>query len=338
MKPRRLLAFELEPGATTCALLEPRAEGVHLVERARAPRNGDLGASLADARAALSARRPPRDAIVLHPDVVSGEIKLPAQDLSPERLAGLVRWELDPYLEPGDDEVAVGWARGSDDALRACAAREGTRDTVVAAARRAGLRLRGIYPGAGAWSAVEDPGSDVGPDLAGGARHALGIPGGQGVPCLRLRSARPVWWRRAGLQAGLVLGLLGAGLLAVELYLAREVSAAQAALGQARRVRAAPAIVVDPRVPATQRGLARLLLAELGELTPQGVGIERFVFDPSRGVDVAGWADDPELVHELHGRLGERWGGRFAAKPAALEANRAGGHRFELSYRVGGAR
>jgi len=337
VRPRRLLVFALEPDATSCALLEPQRDGVRLVERARAARNGDLGASLAAARGALTTRRPPRDAIVLHPDVVAGEVRLPSQELSPERLDGLVRWELDPYLEPGDDEVAVGWARGAGDALRACAARAGTRDAVVTAARRAGLRLRGIYPGAGAWAGAE--GADgLGPDLVGGARRALGVAGGEAVPCLSLRVGGGTWWKRAGVQAGVLLLLVSAGLLGVELYLSAEVHAAQAAVSRARTARATAAPVSDPEVPRTRRELARGLLAQLGELTPAGVGIERFTFDPARGIEVEGWADDPELVHELHGRLGARWRARFTAEPAVVEPDREEGLRFELSYRGGGAR
>lgn len=169
-----LLAVEERGDRLYGALLAAHASGVDVVRAGSIARGQDLGAdarALVDLLAGPGAR--PRAAIFLAEQATAVCLRVPpTAGLSAERMASLVRWELEPFLaqgaasaQPGEDgPLACGWAERAttgDAPLFACGLAAGARGAMVGAFRAAGLRLDAIYPALGCAAGLAGTSGDV---------------------------------------------------------------------------------------------------------------------------------------------------------------------------------
>jgi hypothetical protein len=165
-----LLAVETDGSSIHVAVVARDAERAVVRAAATGPATGDLAADLQAALAAFGARARPRRAILITPRATAVVLQVPpTRSLSDERVAGLVRYELEPYLPhdevrtPGaGDQVACGWAEQGGDGERpgpllAAGLTVSARDEMRAAFREAGLTLVGVYPQLGCAAALLPP-------------------------------------------------------------------------------------------------------------------------------------------------------------------------------------
>lgn len=211
---REIVVVEsLGPGARAARF---RREGESLTRLGSADGRGDSReAAVGAALDALGGSRSTPVALVTL-DAVAACLDLPASaaSLAPERLAELVRWEVEP-LVPGSGEVASAWARPEARGLEGGQAQGGlwlavgVRRTALARWREAlaGSRLEALYPrvlGALPLVGAARPLAllEVRPDACGAARV-----GADGVRSVRVRELAP----GASLDGEAVLALLGGG-------------------------------------------------------------------------------------------------------------------------------
>jgi len=182
-----LLAVHEAGGERTAAVLRRGRDGdVAVVAEARAPASGgDLAADLPGLLAGLPGRAP-RNAVLVTDAVTAVGLDLPpARGAGPERLRGLVRWELEPFLagEDGPQPVACGWtAPGAEGRVVAAGLPSERRAELAAAFAAAGRRLRAVYPALGCAAALaETPGPASVVELAGGELGVSRVEGGRVV-------------------------------------------------------------------------------------------------------------------------------------------------------------
>ncbi|MHC4939066.1 MAG: hypothetical protein ACYTHK_08875 [Planctomycetota bacterium] len=144
----------------------------------------------------------PRPCIVLSDEVAEARVRLPAGRRSPEEMAQLLRWELEPQLATRDQfdaneaDYAVGWSLQDDsECLAAAMGRKRRRWWREQLADRR-LRLLGIYART--------------PDFVRVASHAVGrAPAASAVavpprdPGAPIRQRPSAWWAAATLLFGL---------------------------------------------------------------------------------------------------------------------------------------
>ena len=100
----RVLLVDLRADTLRVADVAADDGAVRLVAEQRTPRSADLSADLRAAVRGLGSSRTPRRAVCLSDAVTAVCLDLPpAAGLAPDRVEGLVRWELEPFLdlEPG---------------------------------------------------------------------------------------------------------------------------------------------------------------------------------------------------------------------------------------------
>lgn len=159
---REVLAVEADERALQVAVVAREGEAVVVRRAARVDAKGDLARDLGDALAALGGK-PPRRAILVSGRATAVVLQVPpTSGLPGERVRGLVRYELEPYLHgelrDGAD-LACGWAeRGAlaeaPGSMLACGLTSLARDEAWAAFKQAGLQLVGIYPQLGCAAAL----------------------------------------------------------------------------------------------------------------------------------------------------------------------------------------
>lgn len=186
-----VLAVEADEGTIHVAVVARDGEDTVVRQAARGAATGDLARDLPAALAALGGRSRPRRAILITPRATAVVLQVPPiQSLAAERVQGLVRYELEPYLSGAardGGDLACGWGdRGADGdrpgPLLACGLTAAARDEAREAFRRAGLQLAGIYPQLGCAAALlpQDAAQDaVVLEHAAGRLAASRVVGGQ---------------------------------------------------------------------------------------------------------------------------------------------------------------
>ncbi|MBX3467080.1 MAG: hypothetical protein KF878_09300 [Planctomycetes bacterium] len=186
-----VLAVEADEGTIHVAVVAREGEDTVVRQAARGAATGDLALDLPAALAALGGRSRPRRAILITPRATAVVLQVPPiQSLAAERVQGLVRYELEPYLSGAardGGDLACGWGdRGADGdrpgPLLACGLTAAARDEAREAFRRAGLQLAGIYPQLGCAAALlpQDAAQDaVVLEHAAGRLAASRVVGGQ---------------------------------------------------------------------------------------------------------------------------------------------------------------
>lgn len=163
-----VLAVEADELGVHVAVLAREGDSVVARRGARVDATGDLARDLSAALAALPGPRPKR-ALLVTARATAVVLQVPPTRALPlERVRGLVRYELEPYLHgelrDGAD-LACGWADRGDEAERpgpmlACGVASSVRDEACRAFRQAGLQLVAVYPQLGCAAALAPAGVD----------------------------------------------------------------------------------------------------------------------------------------------------------------------------------
>lgn len=160
---REVLAVEVDPRAVVAAVARREGEAVVTERVVRVDATGDLARDLTSALVALGPGPRPRRAVLISERATAVVLQVPpTKALTPDRVRGLVRYELEPYLHgelrEGAD-LTCGWADRGADADRpgpmlACGLSAAACAEAREAFRRAGLQLTGIYPQLGCAAAL----------------------------------------------------------------------------------------------------------------------------------------------------------------------------------------
>ncbi len=148
-----VVAVEATESDVTVVVIARRGDDVEVLRTARGPATGDLTADLRAALSSLGAA--PRHGILVTPKATAVCVQVPpTRGLADERMASLVRYEVEPYLSPEEapepsELTACGWAARDLDAggaLFTSGVSARTWRSLEATFAAVGLRLEGVYP------------------------------------------------------------------------------------------------------------------------------------------------------------------------------------------------
>lgn len=151
--PTEVVAVEATDGDVTVVVAARRGDDVEVLRTARGPATGDLAADLRAALGSLGAA--PRHGILVTPKATAVCVQVPpTRGLADDRMASLVRYEVEPYLSPDEapdpaEPTACGWAARDADAggaLFTSGVSARTWRSFEQAFGAVGLRLEGVYP------------------------------------------------------------------------------------------------------------------------------------------------------------------------------------------------